>query len=146
MAKVGSQYITVWNYDNRNNIYVNSKQELELLSWTAVGNCECKVTITTYYADISMYDRVYCGGTLVFNQNNFKGTRTVTFSAKKWDIISVKLYNNHNETLWVNGRTITIGAIMIWKNIKVFETKSLWEKATLYLFGMLPTGVWRDGN
>lgn len=91
-----------------------------------------------------MYDRVYCNGTLVFNQNNFKGTKTATFSAKKWDIISVKLYNNHSASLWVNGRTITIGAIILWKNIKVFETKSLWEKATLYLFGMLPSGEWRN--
>lgn len=85
------------------------------------------------------WENIFSGSKTGYRSFNFDG-----ISLCKWDIIKANL--------WVSGQapySIAFQNYIVLPNskiVKVFELKNIREKATLYLFGMLPDGTRWDGN
>jgi len=67
-----------------------------------------------------------------------------------WDNITIYSWDTYKITAtWTSnsGRiTLYYNYKELYKGIKIYSLKSIWEKLTGYLFGMLPDGTRRDGN
>lgn len=108
------------------------------LNWTGklksyiIGDVWLKITITHNWIS-KTYESTYDGEYYVYS-NSIK--------LYNWDSFSI----NHNWATF-NSRMITLVfdyTELDIKFVKIYELKNIWEKLTVYLFGMLPTGEWRN--
>ena len=125
-----------WDYRNYKTIYTTTAK---------TANYEFYLN-TTLYGSSNMYCRVLINWTETIVAKDT--TKTQTLSLNKGDIIDMQAKGSQGGVDMQARVTEKLTKIYKnnWKINKVFVLKDIWQKLTGYLFGMLPTWEWRDGN
>jgi len=163
LCKVESGYTVYWEYEN-----TSSTKPLANIS-----NIDANITLFAKLEYAYANDGQSHTPALDFYknwENNYCYTRGMPVAAygdaleiitvnlsENWvsQATSLKIYINNSAhtqtyTYTLTGKIIIYGSYVQppenYKKTVQTEVKPIWEKTTVILFGILPNGVWRDGN